>query len=132
MHGLGTNSMNWLMNDENGSEFKKLIDPRFHQDLSQEEKILVKHKCQDALAFELAKRGYDVWLGNQRGNYFSNKHETLNPEKDVKYWDFSMDEIAKYDLPATIEYILSQTNQGEWYHVKILLQNNFYDNHNDN
>jgi lysosomal acid lipase/cholesteryl ester hydrolase len=32
-----------------------------------------------APAFLLAKNGFDVWLSNSRGNKFSKKHLSLNP-----------------------------------------------------
>jgi len=40
-----------------------------------------------ANAFILARAGYDVWMGNNRGNRFSNTHLTLTT-KDKEYWDF--------------------------------------------
>lgn len=63
-----------------------------------------------SLAFELARRGYDVWLGNTRGNRYSNTHVTL-PRTSKKYWDFSIDEIAKYDFPSSVNFILSHTKK---------------------
>ena len=44
---------------------------------------------QNAPAFIAAKAGYDVWLGNTRGNKYSRKHVTLNPNINrEKFWDF--------------------------------------------
>ncbi|KAJ2574896.1 cholesterol esterase, partial [Coemansia sp. RSA 1804] len=52
------------------------------------------------LPFRLAEAGYDVWLGNSRGNKYSYKHLRLTPE-DRRFWDFSIDEIATIDVPTT-------------------------------
>ncbi|KAK3596368.1 hypothetical protein CHS0354_036920 [Potamilus streckersoni] len=50
----------------------------------------------------------DVWLGNSRGNFYSMKHKTLKPS-DKEFWAWSWDEMAKYDMPKNIEYILNVT-----------------------
>ena len=39
-----------------------------------------------SLAFVLSSLGYDVWLGNFRGNAFGRKHETLDPDTDGQFW----------------------------------------------
>ncbi|KAI5700536.1 hypothetical protein M8J75_000227 [Diaphorina citri] len=59
------------------------------------------------LAFMLADRGYDVWLADTRGNCYSHKHKTLT-ETDAKFWDFSFDEMGKFDVPSLIDYILTR------------------------
>ena len=41
-----------------------------------------------ALPFVLADRGYDVWLGNNRGNVYARKHVRLDPD-EAEFWDFS-------------------------------------------
>ena len=67
-----------------------------------------------APAFKLATEGYDVWFGNNRGNYYSRGHKTLNPEKKedmAKYWDFSFVELGEYDLPAQIDEVRDITGQ---------------------
>ncbi|XP_053613957.1 lipase 3-like [Plodia interpunctella] len=65
-----------------------------------------------ALALVLAAEGYDVWLGNARGNVHSRRHTTLSPE-GKEFWDFSWDEIGRYDLPAMIDYVLDATNRAQ-------------------
>lgn len=40
-------------------------------------------------AFVFAKMGYDVWLGNARGNKYSRRHGSLNSKTDWSYWDHS-------------------------------------------
>ncbi|XP_063623034.1 lipase 3-like [Cydia splendana] len=63
----------------------------------------------EAPGFLLAQECYDSWFGNVRGNYHSRRHKTLNPDKDLKFWQFSVDEIGKYDVPAMVDYVLDAT-----------------------
>ncbi|XP_012138710.1 lipase 3-like [Megachile rotundata] len=69
--------------------------------------ILGKDK---ALAYLLADRGYDVWLGNFRGNAYSRAHVTT-PTSNVSFWDFSWHESGVYDLPAMISYVVNMTEK---------------------
>ena len=68
----------------------------------------VYHKPELAPAFVVARAGYDVWLGNNRGNRWSQKHETLDPTKKA-FWQFTWEELGTKDTPAVMEYILKQT-----------------------
>ncbi|XP_025993384.1 lipase 3 [Solenopsis invicta] len=62
------------------------------------------------LAFLLADQGYDVWLGNWRGNSYCRRHRKISPQ-DKEFWQFSQDEIATNDLPVMIDYVLHTTKQ---------------------
>ncbi|KZV22187.1 triacylglycerol lipase 1-like [Dorcoceras hygrometricum] len=62
-----------------------------------------------SLGFILANRGFDVWVGNVRGTRWSHGHVSI-PEKDKKFWDWSWQELALYDLGEMIHYVYSITN----------------------
>lgn len=62
------------------------------------------------LPFLLYDLGYDVWLGNNRGNKYSQKHLYIKTNSE-KFWDFSIDEFALFDIPDTINYILDDTKK---------------------
>ncbi|EAS31241.1 triglyceride lipase-cholesterol esterase [Coccidioides immitis RS] len=62
------------------------------------------------LPFRLVEQGYDVWLGNNRGNKYSKKSTTHSPSSTA-FWNFSMDQFAFHDIPDSIDYILSVTSQ---------------------
>ena len=66
-----------------------------------------KERC---LPFALVEKGYDVWLGNNRGNKYSKKSVHYSPSSNA-FWNFSIDQFALHDIPDTISYILSTTKQ---------------------
>ncbi|KRZ38777.1 High-affinity choline transporter 1, partial [Trichinella pseudospiralis] len=80
-HGLLQSSIDWVINFDN-----------------------------ESLGYLLADAGYDVWLGNVRGNTYGRQHKTLHPSSKL-FWTFSFDEMAKYDLKAIIDYIFNKTGK---------------------
>lgn len=68
-----------------------------------------------ALAYMVADAGYDVWLGNFRGNTYSKRHKTLN-RLNPAFWDFALYEHA-IDLRNTIDYILMKTSREKLHFV---------------
>mgnify|MGYP002368527994 FL=1 len=81
-HGLLDSSDTWIINDED-----------------------------KAPAFILANQGYDVWLGNSRGNKHSRKHIHYNPDKDAEFWQFTFQDMADFDIPAAFRYIYNVVKQ---------------------
>ena len=78
-HGLTDSSDTWIVNDEH-------LAP----------------------AFYYANQGFDVWVGNSRGNRYSNAKLSTNT---LNFWEFSFNEMAKFDLPAAFRYINRITNK---------------------
>ena len=85
MHGLGSNAISWIKSENRD------VDP---------------------LPIALAKSGYDVWLGNNRGNSVSSRHEQLDWDADeAEYWDYSFPEMAMNDLPAMLQTVFEETGE---------------------
>mmetsp|Transcript_107843 Transcript_107843/g.348102 ORF Transcript_107843/g.348102 Transcript_107843/m.348102 type:complete len:484 (+) Transcript_107843:23-1474(+) len=61
-----------------------------------------------SLGFILADLGYDVWLGNNRGNSYSQHHRILSMHEPA-FWAYSYDQMAAYDLPAMVDFILQSS-----------------------
>lgn len=62
-----------------------------------------------APALMLVEQGYDVWLGNNRGNFYSRAHVSMT-EKDAAYWNFGPEDMGLQDLPTLIDFILAKRN----------------------
>lgn len=115
---LGLHRLGWRRGEEDlrvnagpgkGGLKKKVI--YMHHGLMMNSEVWVclteRERC---LPFELVERGYDVWLGNNRGNKYSKKCVHTAPTSTA-FWNFSMDQFAFHDIPDSIAYILSTTHQ---------------------
>lgn len=79
---------------------------------SSAEFILTKN----SLGFYLFDNGYDVYMGNARGNQYSKRHSHLSVNSS-EFWDFSFHEIGYYDLPAMIDFVLNATNASQLIYI---------------
>lgn len=61
-----------------------------------------------ALGTMLANAGFDVWIGNTRGNKFSRAHKTLDINKK-EFWEYSFMQMGQFDVPANLQYVKDHT-----------------------
>ena len=61
---------------------------------------------------QLADKGYNVWIGNNRGTNYSQKHKTYDASGDTakEYWDFTWADM-QYDVKANIKAIKALTGE---------------------
>jgi len=66
--------------------------------------------AEKSVGFHLVNSGYDVWVGNNRGNKYSQSHSDPNISR-FDFWDFCWDEMGIYDLPAFYQFIMDATGK---------------------
>ena len=74
--------------------------------------IWVMNDADLAPGMKLARAGFDVWFGNNRGNYYSNEHVEYTTHMK-EYWDFDWEQMGTYDQPAQINHILQTTGHSK-------------------
>lgn len=113
---LGLHRLAWRKGEEERrvnsglNSLKKRVVYLHHGLLMNSEVWVCLTDAERALPFVLVNRGFDVWLGNNRGNKYSKKSCHCSP-KTLEFWNFSIDEFAFHDIPDSIVYILDTTGQ---------------------
>ena len=79
-----------------------------------------------SMAFWFLDRGYDVWLGNNRGvpcdpttsrlQWNGRGHESLSTDDDA-FWEWTLDDLGRYDFPALIHFVLEQTGKRQLHYI---------------
>lgn len=59
-----------------------------------------------SVGYHMVNLGYDVWLGNNRGNKYS-KTIAVSKITDETFYDYSFTELGTMDQPAFFKHILS-------------------------
>ncbi|KAI3320853.1 Alpha/Beta hydrolase protein [Xylariaceae sp. AK1471] len=113
---LGLHRLAWKKGEEDTkindgpASVKKRVVYLHHGLLMNSEVWVCLTDAQRCLPFVLVERGFDVWLGNNRGNKYSKKSINCSPSS-TQFWNFSIDEFAFHDIPNSIQYILDTTKQ---------------------
>ena len=78
-----------------------------------------------SLGFMLADAGFDVWLGNMRGNTYGKRHCYKSPTNE-DFWNFSVDHVGAYDIPAMIDRIRNITGQDKIFFIGFSMGKSFF------
>jgi len=89
---------------KSGKSIGKPVVLIMHGFMQTSEAWLCRSKPEDSLPFILADAGFDVWLGNNRGNKYSFKHTQYTPKQE-EFWNWSLDELVRYDFPSIVNFI---------------------------
>ncbi|KAF8376116.1 hypothetical protein PRIPAC_82545 [Pristionchus pacificus] len=68
-------------------------------------------------AFVFADAGFDVYLANHRGTTYGKKHVNKGTGLFSDFWQFTLDEMANFDLPAIIDKVLELNGNTQLYYV---------------
>ncbi|BBN06462.1 lysosomal acid lipase/cholesteryl ester hydrolase [Marchantia polymorpha subsp. ruderalis] len=68
------------------------------------------------LALILADSGFDVYIGSNRNTQWSHGSSKYKPEEKA-YWDWSLDELSSYDVPAFVDYVYNKTGGSKLFYV---------------
>ena len=68
------------------------------------------------MMLQLAEAGFDVWMGNNRGTEYSQKHDVLSPTES-EFWNFTWETMGRYDIPAMIETVKKVTGHQKLFYV---------------
>lgn len=69
-------------------------------------------------AYVMADAGFDVWILNHRGNFYSRQNLYMNPDDPASgFWNFSFEDIGLKDYPPTLKYIQQITKQPKLYAI---------------
>mmetsp|Transcript_15368 Transcript_15368/g.23010 ORF Transcript_15368/g.23010 Transcript_15368/m.23010 type:complete len:409 (-) Transcript_15368:37-1263(-) len=79
-----------------------------HHGLFEDSFVWLLSHHRNSLPLQLSALGYEVWLGNSRGNFFGQEHVHYTTE-DPEFWEWSFHDMARYDFPAQIHYIQRHT-----------------------
>jgi len=108
--------------------FRIPFSPKLNNKNAQKPAVLLQHglfSCSDcfllngpdnAIAYLLVDAGYDVWLGNARGNLYS-RNNTKISRYHPNFYRFSWHEIAVIDMAESIDYILERTGEKNLHYI---------------
>lgn len=69
-------------------------------------------------SFVNINKGYDVWMGNTRGNSYSRNHVSFDSCSTCPdFWNFGFDDTGVKDYSAEVDHILEKTGQTQIHFV---------------